>query len=85
MYGILRAFIIDTTALEATKKQIETIKPDAVELMPGIVPRVFSEMREFIEMPLIASGLIREKKDVVDAFNAGCDAVSASEQKIWFL
>lgn len=85
MIGILRAFIIDSTALETTKKQIEVIKPSAVELMPGIIPRVFAEMRECTELPLIAGGLVRDKRDVLTAFDAGVDAVSATNHNIWFM
>lgn len=85
MIGILRAFIIDTAALETTKRQIELIRPDAVELMPGIVPRVFTEMRGSTEIPLIAGGLIKEKSDVLTAFDAGVDAVSATKHDIWFM
>ncbi|MCF0129802.1 MAG: glycerol-3-phosphate responsive antiterminator, partial [Pseudobutyrivibrio sp.] len=75
--GILRAFMIDTAAMETCKKQMELIKPDAVELMPGIVPRVFADMRAYSDMALIAGGLIRDKDDVIQAFDAGIDAVSA--------
>lgn len=84
-FGILRAFIIDSSALETTKKQIETLKPDAVELMPGIIPRVFSEMQGCYDVSIIAAGLIRDKKDVLTAFDAGVDGLSATNQKIWFM
>lgn len=84
-YGILRAFIIDSSALETTKKQILTIRPDAVELMPGIIPRIFTEIKEWGDVTVIAAGLIRDRKDVMMAFDAGVDGVSATNQKIWFM
>jgi glycerol-3-phosphate responsive antiterminator len=83
--GILRAFIIDSSAFETMKWQLKTLKPDAVELMPGIIPSIFSEMKSCTEIPVIATGLIRDRQDAITAFEAGVDGVSSSNHTIWFL
>lgn len=85
LMGIQRTFVVDSIALSTLKKQIETFRPDAVEIMPGIMPRILKEMREYTKMPLIAGGLLFDKKDVIAAFSAGVDAVSTTKEELWYV
>lgn len=85
LYGVFRTFIIDSIALSNMKKQIETFKPDFMEVMPGIMPRVLEEMRGCTDVPIIAGGLLRDKKDILAAFDAGADAVSTTNASLWML
>lgn len=85
LIAIQRTFLVDSLALEALKKQILTFKPDAVEIMPGIMPKVLKDMREYTKIPLIAGGLLSDKKDVMAALAAGADAISATKEELWDL
>jgi len=85
MYGVLRAFVIDTMALQNTLKQIEIFRPDMLEAMPGIMPKVLKEIQKNSDIPLIAGGLISEKKDIIAAFSAGADGVSTTKEELWFV
>lgn len=85
MYGILRAFLIDSIAMNTTRKQIELFHPDMVEIMPGIMPKVLREIRKCTHIPIIAGGLISDKKDVMAAFDAGADAISTTRDELWFI
>ena len=38
LYAIQRTFVVDSIALDTLKKQIEMFRPDAVEIMPGVMP-----------------------------------------------
>ena len=40
MIGGQRTFLIDSMALETTKKQLLTFQPDFMELMPGVMPKI---------------------------------------------
>lgn len=85
LYGVCRTFIIDSIALSNLKKQLDVFKPDFVEVMPGIMPRVLEEMRSYTDVPIIAGGLLRDKRDILAAFDAGADAVSTTNPGLWVL
>lgn len=81
--GILRTFMLDSISLKNLFTQIETVRPDFIELLPGILPTIIQEIREKTTVPLIAGGLIRKKQDVIQALQAGVMAVSTSCQEVW--
>lgn len=85
LYGVFRTFMIDSIALSNMKKQLETFRPDFVEVMPGIMPRVMKEIRSYTDMPIIAGGLLRSKGDILEAINAGADAISTTNTELWKL
>ena len=85
MIGGQRTFLIDSMALETTKKQLLTFQPDCMELMPGVMPKILKTVRGYTEIPLVAGGLISDKKDILAAFDAGVDAVSTTREELWGL
>ena len=56
-----------------------------VEIMPGIVPKALKEIRSYTRTPIIAGGLISDKKDIMAAFEAGADAISTTRNELWFV
>ncbi|MEY8337514.1 glycerol-3-phosphate responsive antiterminator [Lachnospiraceae bacterium 62-35] len=85
MIGGLRTFMIDSMALSMTMKQMETFQPDFLEILPGLMPKILREVKEGIQIPLIASGLLSDKKDMISAFSAGADAISTTREDLWFM
>lgn len=85
LIGIQRAFVIDSMAMSTTKKQIESFCPDAIEIMPGIMPSVIREMKAGVKIPVIAGGLLSAKADIIAACSAGADAVSTTKEELWFV
>lgn len=85
LFGILRTFLIDSMAVDNTHKAVEHFKPDILEVMPGLMPKIVRELRKTTDIPLISSGMISEKKEVLDLFDAGADAVSTTKQELWFI
>jgi glycerol-3-phosphate responsive antiterminator len=81
--AVQRFFIIDSIALENSKRQIELYHPDCVEIMPGIMPKILKDIRNFVDVPIIAGGLLTDKKDVMGALSAGADAISTTNRKLW--
>lgn len=55
----------------------------ALEILPGIMPRVISEVASILQRPLIAGGLIRDDEDAVAALNAGAMAISTTKASLW--
>ena len=82
---IQRFFIIDSIALENSKRQIEIYHPDCVEIMPGIMPKILKDIRAFVNVPVIAGGLLTDKKDVMGALSAGADAIATTNENLWKL
>ena len=56
---------------------------DAVDLLPGTMPRVLERLKPQIRQPIIASGLLADKQDVVAALSAGAQAVSTTKPELW--
>lgn len=83
MVAIQRGFMLDSRSLGSFEAQIRTSRPDFVEILPGLLPKVIAELRERVDVPIIAGGFIHDKEDVISALNAGALAVSASSPEIW--
>ncbi|CAK4869275.1 unnamed protein product [Aphanomyces euteiches] len=84
LFAILHLFVLDSLALSNGLKMVKAVQPDAVELMPGLIPKVVSLLSEaFADIPIIASGLIQTKDEVVQILNAGATSLSVSEKSLW--
>lgn len=84
LMAIQRIFLIDRNAVVKGIKVIEQSLPDAVEVMPGVMPRVIREMTDLTPLPIIAGGLIGNKQEIDDALEAGALAVSTGSKELWF-
>lgn len=82
---VQRLFIIDSLALESGITSIKNTKPDAVEIMPGIMPRIISKIKSETRVNIIAGGLIMEKGEVIDSLNAGASGISTTNLKVWYM
>ena len=80
---IQRIFIVDTLSLTKSIENCKTTKPNAVEIMPGIMPSIIKQLAEEIEFPIIAGGLIQTREDAEIAIRAGASAISTSHYEVW--
>lgn len=80
---ILRIFMIDSLSLRTGIKNINETNPDAVEVMPGIAPKIIQAISDKTHAPIIAGGLIETKKDVMEALSAGAVAASTTAKELW--
>ncbi|CAH0121320.1 Glycerol uptake operon antiterminator regulatory protein [Paenibacillus sp. CECT 9249] len=81
--AIQRLFLIDTSALHQGITNVLQSEPDAVEIMPGLIPRVIRELSEHLPIPIIAGGLIKEEEEIRAALEAGASAVSMGNKSLW--
>ena len=80
---IHRCFILDSLALEGVKKQLLFEYADAIEVLPGVMPKIIKSLVHLSKKPVIASGLVMDKEDVIASLKAGAVAVSSSKPSIW--
>ena len=83
LIAIQRVFLLDSMSLQNILSQMDTLRPDYIEVLPGVIPSVIQEITEKTTTPLIAGGLIRSKQDVYQALQSGAVAVSTSCQAVW--
>ena len=83
LYAIQRVFMLDSSALRSGVQNVQSCKPDLVEILPGVSPKALELSKRDMPVPIIAGGLIFEKEDVFSALNAGAIAVSSSHEAIW--
>ncbi|GAA0746708.1 glycerol-3-phosphate responsive antiterminator [Clostridium oceanicum] len=84
LLAIQRVFIVDSLSLKTGIKNIIENSPAGVEVMPGVASKIINNMRPKIKnIPIIAGGLIKDKKDVMEALSAGAVAISTTTHKLW--
>lgn len=83
LMAVQRLFLIDSTAIRNGLKAVNSSGADAVEIMPGVMPKVIHELTEKTSLPIIAGGLIRTEEEVMEALEAGALAVSVGSEALW--
>lgn len=84
-YTILRLFLIDSMAYENIDRQVKAAKPDLIEVLPALMPKIVSKVCKLSPTPVIAGGLVSDKEDVMALLQAGVISISSTNQDIWFL
>ncbi|MDD2981115.1 MAG: glycerol-3-phosphate responsive antiterminator [Hespellia sp.] len=88
LYTILRFFIIDSLALKNVanvEQQQYGTKPDFIEVLPGVMPKIIKQICKTSKIPVIAGGLVMDKEDVMSALGAGAISVSTTNENVWFM
>lgn len=85
VFAIQRLFLLDSLNLETGINSIKSNKPDAVEILPGVMPKITELIVERTKAPIITGGLIMDKEDVMSSLKAGAVAISTSNEEIWKL
>lgn len=84
MKTVQRIFVLDSHSIRTAESVVKTA-PDMIEIMPGIIPTAIKEIRETVDIPIIAGGLVRTSDDVKMIRDAGAVAASTSERVLWNL
>lgn len=80
---IQRHFIVDSISLKNSIDMIQDTKPDAVEVLPGLITKVIEQIKVQTAIPIIAGGLISDKSEVMGCISAGVSAISSTNKAIW--
>lgn len=82
-FTIQRLFLSDSASLERGIESIHSIRPHALEILPGLMPKVIEIIYARTKIPIIAGGIILDRQDVRDSMEAGAIAISTGNQDIW--
>jgi glycerol uptake operon antiterminator len=78
--AILRFFLIDSKSLEKGILICNTIKPDYVEVLPGIAYEIIPYIKEQVFCEIMCGGLIKSMTQVEKCIEAGACSVTISEK-----
>lgn len=70
--------IYNTLELEKSTERIAETRPHMGIISPGIFPEIITDISDKTHLPLIASGFIRQKSDIINAINAGAVGIATS-------
>ena len=79
---IHRFFIIDSFSYYSIEKQLEISRADIINILPGW-PKIISWAAEEFAKPIIASGLVCDRRSVNDCLSAGACAISTTNHDVW--
>ncbi len=85
IFVIQRLFLLDSMALDSGIESIKKIRPNAVEILPGIMPKIVKKIYRETRTPIITGGLIKDKEDVIQSLNSGAVAISSSNEEVWYM
>lgn len=78
-------FLLDSMAFENICQQQYSVKPDFIEVLPGVMPRIIEKLCHLVKIKIIAGGLISDRESVVAALDAGAMGVSSTSHQVWRL
>ena len=82
MFAVLRVFLIDSMALKEILNQ-KSLHPDALDVLPGLMPSMIRKVRAGTGLPVLTGGLITEKQEILQALEAGALAISTTDPTAW--
>lgn len=85
IFAIQRFFVLDSLSLDTGIRTIKNTEPNAIEILPGIMPKVVNKVFVETRRPIITGGLIMDKEDVIQSLNSGAIAISTSNEKVWYM
>jgi glycerol-3-phosphate responsive antiterminator len=85
LYTILRLFVIDSMAYENIDRQLAAARPDVIEILPALMPKVIGRICRQTSIPVIAGGLVSDKEDIMELLEAGVTSISSTNPNVWFL
>ena len=85
LFAIMRFFVIDSIAFDSIERQTESVHPDMIEVLPGVMPKITRRICQNSRVPVIAGGLISDKEDIMAALSACAVSISTTNQAVWFM
>lgn len=85
LYTVLRFFVIDSMAYSNIEKQLKSVRPDIIEILPALMPKVLERICRLSSVPVIAGGLVAEKSDIMELLEVGVASISSTNSTVWNL
>jgi glycerol uptake operon antiterminator len=80
---IQRLFLLDSSAMDVSIESARKIKPDAIEVLPGLVPKLIQQVRKEVNIPIVTGGFIQTEDEVRSCLAAGALSSSTSHKPLW--
>lgn len=82
-FTIQRFYMMDVLTYRNVEKHIKMAGPDVVEFMPAGLTKAIGYLMENVDRPIVASGLVLDKQDIMEALKIGAVAVSTTNKDLW--
>jgi glycerol uptake operon antiterminator len=82
---VQRVFLLDSQSVHTGMELAHSVRPDVIEVLPGILPTIVADLVQHTDRPLIAGGLITTPEQARAALQAGAWGVSTSHRRLWNL
>lgn len=83
IFTVQRFFIVDSHSIDTTVESLKSSKAKMIEIMPGSVLKVIRRIKNMIDVPIIAGGLIETAEEALQAISSGASAVSTGKETLW--
>lgn len=84
LVSIQRIFVLDSGSLAGGLSVIEKSKPDAVEVLPGLIlPKIIKSIRAKTSIPVIAGGLITRAEEIREILASGAIGISTTSSRLF--
>ena len=83
MLAVQRMFLLDSSSIKSGVDMATKSPADLIELMPGLIPKAISDIKNHVKQPIIAGGMVTKGNEVKAALDAGALAVSTSTRLLW--
>ena len=83
LISIQRFFVVDSKAIDTAFEMIESVKPNMIEIMPGVAYKAIKSFSDRLSIPVIAGGLISTHEEIENAVSFGAEAISTGNVSLW--
>lgn len=83
-FTVHRFFVLDSASYRSIGKQLEISHADFINIVPGWT-KVIQWAVEEHHRPVIAAGLVCDKKTVIESLKAGAIAICSTNHEVWEL
>ncbi|MGD2126579.1 MAG: glycerol-3-phosphate responsive antiterminator [Desulfobacteraceae bacterium] len=82
--SIQRIFVLDSESISGGLNVVEKSKPDAVEILPGLIlPKIMDRIQAATSIPVIAGGLITKEGEIREILSSGAVAISTTSAHLF--
>ena len=80
---VQRFFMIDSRSVDTALDTLKQSKADMIEIMPALAYKSITKIKNNIQIPIIAGGLIESRDEVYKALGAGASMISTGKSDLW--
>ena len=80
---VQRFFALDSKSVNSIMDTVKVSKPEMIEIMPGVIYKIIRNLKEKLNVPIIAGGLIETQAEIDQALSEGAFAISTSKNVFW--